>query len=137
LSSEEELRRAILEVRLLEGTAESLQTRLSLLEAARTEFQMSEAALTGLSEHREEPVLVPIGGGSYIKARLEDREKVIVGVGAGVALEKSFDEAKQIAGSQLGELEKARGTLQQQLAQVLNGLEAARGKIRELSQREK
>ncbi len=39
-------------------------------------------------------MLVPIGQGSFIHARLASKEKVVVGVGAGVSIEKSAKDAK-------------------------------------------
>lgn len=68
-----------------------------------------------------------------MKAEVSDAEKVIVGVGAGVVVEKTVKEAKASVDKQLADLEKLRQTVQQQLLQVIQRMEEVRTKINELS----
>ena len=41
-------------------------------------------------------ILVPIGSGSFIHGKLASKEKVVLNVGAGVSIEKTASEAKEI-----------------------------------------
>ena len=133
-SEEETMRQLAVELQILEGTAEALQSRLNLLNAALTELRVASASLDGLErETKGVSLFVPIGGGSYIKAKLESVEKVIVGVGAGVAIEKTMKEAKENVGNHLDELEKTRTALQQQLTQVIGKLQDGNAKFRGLT----
>ena len=133
-SEEETIRQLAVELQILEGTAEALQSRLNLLNAALTELRVASASLDGLErETKGVSLFVPIGGGSYIKAKLESVEKVIVGVGAGVAIEKTMKEAKENVGNRLDELEKTRTALQQQLTQVIGKLQDGNAKFRDLT----
>ncbi len=45
-------------------------------------------------EKENSELLVPIGGSSYVKVKLADTNKVIIGVGSGVSVEKTLSEAK-------------------------------------------
>ncbi|MEM2914899.1 MAG: hypothetical protein QXH91_05835, partial [Candidatus Bathyarchaeia archaeon] len=66
MSTEEEIRRLMVELRLLEGTAETLQARMSFVNAVLNELNLANKTLEGLAEKgREDTVFVPIGGGSY------------------------------------------------------------------------
>ena len=90
--------------------------------------------LEGLEKEKiETSLLVPIGGGSYIKAKIESTEKIVVGIGAGVAVEKTFNEAKEILSKRIEELEKLYGRLQQQLAQISQKIQEDRAKLEEIS----
>jgi len=135
LSSEEEtFRRLAVELRLLEGTAEALQSRINLVNAALTEFRIASITLEGIEKEKENSSLfVPIGGGSYIKAKLESSDKVIMGLGAGVASERTVKETKETLERRIGELEKTRNTLQQQLTQVIGRIQDGRSKLQELT----
>lgn len=135
MSSEEEtLRRLVVELRILEGTAEALQSRINLVNAALTELRVADMTLEGLEkEGKETSLFVPIGGGSYVKAKLESADTVVVGIGAGVAIEKTMKEAKEKVGNRIAELEKTRTTLQQQLSQVVAKIRDGRSKFQELS----
>jgi len=135
-TNEETLRRLVVELRLLEGTANTLQSRLNFVNAILTELNYAKMTLEGLEkEEKNVPLFVPIGGGSYIRAKLESAEKVIVGMGAGVSVEKSFSESKETVGNRISQLEKTRGTLQQQLTQVAQKIEEDRARFQELSEK--
>lgn len=134
--NKETLGRLVAELQLLEGAAEELQSRINLVDAAITELRLCGATLEGLKTEREgSPLFVPIGGGSYVKAKVDDASKVIIGIGAGVAVEKTTDEAKETIGNQLADLEKVRASLQQQLLQVAQRMDDTRTKVSELSRK--
>lgn len=116
---EEELRKLSVELRLLEQTAETLQSRLSMINAVATDLTYASMALEGLDKEKENSeFLVPIGGTSYVKAKLDNPDRVIVGLGAGVSAEKTRQEAKDIIKKRLEDLEKTRTSVQQQFVQV-------------------
>jgi len=133
---EEEFRKIAAEIRLLESTAQAVQSRINFVNAALTELNLAKMNLEGLEKEKiETSLLVPIGGGSYIKAKIESTEKIVVGIGAGVAVEKTFNEAKEILSKRIEELEKLYGRLQQQLAQIGQKIQEDRAKLEEISQR--
>jgi len=135
-SEEETFRRLAVELRLLEGTAEALQSRINLVNAALTELTIASVTLEGIEKEKEDSSLfVPIGGGSYVKAKLESADKVIVGMGAGVATERTVKEARENLEKRIGELEKTRNTLQQQLTQVIDKIQDGRLKLQELTEK--
>lgn len=116
---EETLRRLVLELQILEGTADTLQTRLNFVNAAITELQMANETIEGLKEEEVGTlILVPIGGGSYAKARIDDTKNLIVGIGADVSTEKDVNSAQEDVGTRILELEKARIAIQKQLNEV-------------------
>jgi len=127
---EEELRRLSLELRYFEQTAEAIQSRINMVNAVITDLTYATIALEGLEKEKENSeLLVPIGSNSYIKAKLENPDKVIVGMGAGVSVEKTLQEAKEIVKSRQENLEKTRLSLQQQLTQVAEKISEDREKF--------
>jgi prefoldin alpha subunit len=132
--AEEELRRLSVEIRILEQTAEALQSRISMINAVITDLTYANMTLEGLEKQKENAeLLVPIGGNSYIKARLETPDKVTVGIGAGVSVEKTLQEAKEIIKKRLEDLEKSRASLQQQFSQVVDRINEDRERFEELA----
>ncbi|MEM3602138.1 MAG: prefoldin subunit alpha [Candidatus Bathyarchaeia archaeon] len=131
---EEELRRLTVEMRILEQTAEAIQSRINMVNAVITDLSYANSTLEGLEKEKENvELLVPIGGNSYIKAKLESPDKVTVGIGAGVSVEKTLQEAKEIVRKRLEELEKTRNSLQQQLSQVADKINEDRERFEELT----
>lgn len=135
-SDEETFRRLLTELRLLEGTADALQNRVNLVSAATTELAFASATMEGLEKEKKgTPLLVPIGGGSFIKAEVATTETMVVGIGAGVSVETSRDEARQTLEKRMAELETSRNNLQQQLAQVIAKMRTKRQQLDEVSVR--
>lgn len=131
---EEELRKLSFEVRFLEQTAEALRSRISMVSAVIADLTYANMALDGLEKEGENSkLLVPIGGNSYIETRLENPDKIIVGMGAGVSVEKKLEEAKQIVQKRLEGLEKTNTSLQQQFSQVAEKINEDRGKLENLA----
>jgi prefoldin alpha subunit len=130
---EEELRKLSVEMRFLEQTAENLQQRISMINAAMTDLTYASMTLEDVEKEKEDAeLLVPIGGSAYVKAKLANPDKVVVGLGAGVSVEKTLQEAKTIVIERLAELEKTMVSAQQQFAQVADRINADRDRLESL-----
>jgi prefoldin alpha subunit len=133
-SSEEEFRKVAVELRLLENTAENMQSRMNFVNAAITELTYANLTLEGLEKEKTDTSLfVPIGGGSYIKAKLESPDKIVFGIGAGVAIEKTFAEANEKIKSRIDDMEKAKSSMEQQMEQLLERIRDDRTRLQDLS----
>lgn len=127
---EEELRRLSVELRFYEQTAEALQSRLNMINAVITDLTYAGVALNTLENEKEgSELLVPLGGNSYVKARLENPDRLIVGMGAGVSVEKTLPESKEILKKRQEDLDKTRMTMQQQFVQVIDKTKELRENI--------
>jgi prefoldin alpha subunit len=132
---QETYRRLAVELRILEGTADAMQSRLNFISAALAELNVARMTLEGVDKEKPEaPLFVPIGGGSFVKAKLESSDKIIVGMGAGVSIEKTIAEAKTTVQTRISEMEKTMTSLRQQLVQVVNRMQENRDKLEELTE---
>ena len=130
---EEELRKLSVQLRLLEQTAETLQSRINMLNAARTDLTYANMTLDGVGKEKEKAeLLVPIGGSSYVEVKLANPDKVVVGLGAGVSVEKTVPEAKALLRERLGALDKSMQAAQQQFTQVAERIKADRNRLESL-----
>jgi prefoldin alpha subunit len=130
---EEEVRKLSMQLRYFEQTAENLQQRLSMLNAALTDLSYANMTLESIEKEKENAeMLVPIGGSSYVSVKLADTNKVVIGLGAGVSIEKTVPEAKTIVKERLDELEKTRIQAQQQLSQIAERINQDRQRMESL-----
>jgi len=134
LSSEDEaLRQKIIELRILEGSVSLLQSRLEVINAALNEVIIASSTLEGAKGvQKGSQALIPVGAGSFLRAELTDVEKVIMGVGANVCIEKSIEESINELKNRRAELEKVKASIQQQLEQTMLKLEEERENLEEL-----
>ncbi|MCW3975405.1 MAG: prefoldin subunit alpha [Candidatus Bathyarchaeota archaeon] len=132
-NDEEDLRKFLTELKVLEGTANIIQSRLNIVDAALADIASANLSIEGVKNNTSgSEILVPVGGGSFIRAKLSDVEKVIVGVGADVCIEKTVAESVEDFKNRQSDLEKAKASLEQQLTQTLNNLNVRRGQAAEI-----
>jgi prefoldin alpha subunit len=131
--AEEELRKLSIEMQYLEQTADALQQRINMVNAALTELTYANMTLDGIEKEKENAeILAPIGGSAYVKVKLADTNKVIVGMGADVSIEKTLPEARTILKERLDELEKTMNAAQQQFVQVADRINSGRSRLETL-----
>ena len=122
-----------MQLRYFEQTAESLQQRLSMLNAGLTDLTYANMTLENIEREKENSqMLVPIGGSSYLSVKLADANKVIIGLGAGVSIEKTLPEAKVIVKERIEELQKTQVSAQQQLGQIAERINQDRNRMESL-----
>ncbi len=132
-SVDDEMRQLLVEIRMLEGSARILQSRLDIVSAALSETLTAISTLEGTRGNADgSEVLIPIGSGSFVKARVTDPSKIIIGVGAGVCVEKPTEDSIKDLRLRSSELEKARTSVTQQLGQILEQTELYRGSLSDL-----
>src|SRR5213593_4018802 len=87
-SVDDEMRQTLTEIRLMEGSARVLQSRLDVVSAAMSETQTAISTLEGVRGTAEgSELLLPIGSGSFVKGKLASSDKIVIGIGAGVCVE--------------------------------------------------
>ena len=134
---EDVVRQLATEIRILEGSANALQSRLDIVRAAISEITLAHNTLEGFKTLQDgEDTLVPIGAGSYVRMKIADSKKLVMGVGAGAAIEKDVGSSVEELKGRLQELDKARNSIQQQLEQTLARYQQDRDALEELLRRQ-
>ncbi len=87
--------------------AESIAQQINMVKLT---IKDVETALATIASLKGEPsgieTLVPIGFGSFVKANLVNTDTIVVGIGAGVSIEKKIDDAKSFLEKRKDELTK-------------------------------
>ena len=132
-----------------EQQAQQLMQQLQMLENHFTQLAQQEntivniireanSAIQSISETKtktESDSLVPIGMGVYIKSKIQSKEKIIIDVGSGVAVEKDQNSAINWLESRLKELEIALQNVNSQRKQVAENLELGKQQMQSLIQK--
>jgi len=131
---QEQFRKLAYELQMMEGSAQTLQQRLGVLQNAAADLGVAKTSIGALKEVEEgDPILVPTGGGTFVNASLGDLSNILVNVGADVSIEMGLDEADQDISSRLEEVEKASQSVQEQLQQIMAQMEIHRDALNRLS----
>jgi len=132
-TDDEDFQKSLMQLRVYEGSARALQARLEIVNAALNEFSLASTTLEGVkTQKNDEDALIPVGGGSYVRVKLSDISKIVMGVGAGVAVEKPIQDSINEIKERIADLDKARTALQEQLNQALMRIEENRETLGDL-----
>ncbi len=129
--NEQELRQAMAALEVYRSQLESLAENMQLIQISLEELARAKETLTQYQKAAEgSEVLVPIGGNSFVFAKVASNAKAIVGIGTGISVEKSMDDAITIMEDRtkeltdtLGKLSARRAALEEQASQLSQGVQ--------------
>jgi prefoldin alpha subunit len=130
---QEQFNQLVAEVRLLEAYYQEITGRQQTVSAALLDTRSALEALDILSKSQKNELLVPVGAGTLIFASSEALDRIIVSVGAGVAIEKNLESAKTFLQARRQELEKAITSLESQRKEIGSRLEVGRATIQRIT----
>jgi len=130
--TEKELQEKILTYRVMEARVDGLAKQRDMLINKIMELQSTLNSMDDLKKSDGE-VIFPIGSEAYKVARAIEKDKLIVEVGANIALEKTTEEGKIILDKRKRELENFINQVQQEIAKVSNAISQLQPEIQEMA----
>jgi prefoldin alpha subunit len=122
-ASEAQIHEIVERAQLYQQRLDLLQQQANLVQASVDDLDNALKALGSLeSQEAGHELLVPVGGGSFVHAALAKPGTVLVGLGAGVSIERNFADAKAIFQSRRTELEKVLAETTEAMNQIANEL---------------
>ena len=91
--SEEQAQQLLYQMQMLEGYLSELTQKESTIISVIREASSAIQSLKTIDTKADNETLVPVGLGTFIKTKVMPNEKLILNVGAGIAVEKDKDSA--------------------------------------------
>ncbi len=116
---EEEVRRLLAAYQQYQAQADGIMRQLNLTQITAEGLERALVAADALEKAEVgQEILVPIGSGSFIYGTLASKEKIVLNVGAGVNIEKTATEAKEILKVRKAEVLEGSHKLSEMLAKI-------------------
>ena len=132
--SEEQAQQLMYQMQMLEGYLTELsQKESSLLNIIREAISATES-IKNSKIKSDSDALIPIGMGTYMKAKILPNQKIILNIGAGAAIEKDQESAVNWIESRIKEFEIALQETNAQKQQVIANLESGKQQMNQLMQ---
>ncbi len=132
--SEEQAQKLMYQMQMLENYFVELSHKEESVINIIREASSAIQSIRSISDKPESSALVPIGMGSFVKAKLSSDDKFILNLGAGAAIEKDKDSAINFIESRIKEMEVALSDIVAQKQQVMANLEQGKQEINRLIQ---
>ena len=121
--SEEKTQQLLYQMQMLEGYFTELIQKEEAIISLFREASSAVVSLKAIDNKTDSETLVPMGLGTFVKTKLIPNQKLILNVGAGVAIEKDQNYAINFLESRLKEMEVALQETAGQKQQVAMSLE--------------
>jgi len=105
--SEEQAQQLMQQMQMLETYFSELSQREVTFLSVLRETTAAIESIKSLSEKPESETLIPIGIGTYIPTKILSNSKIVLSIGAGVAVEKDFPSAINYLEAHIKEIEVA------------------------------
>ncbi len=132
--SEEQAQQLMQQMQMLETYFSDLSQREGTFLSVLREATAAIESIKSLSQKPESETLVPIGIGTYIPTKISSNSKIVLSIGAGVAVEKDFPSAINYLEAHIKEIEVALQDNAAKKQDAAARLEQGREQINQLMQ---
>ena len=108
MPSEQQVRESYMMLESAKAQLEGLAKQQELIQLAVEEHVRARETIKEIAKGAaDDEVLVPLGADSYIHAKISDNKDAIVGVGAGISIRRSPEDAEKILDTKIDDLSRA------------------------------
>jgi len=132
--SEEQAQQLMQQMQMLETYFSDLSQREGTFLSVLREATAAIESMKSLSQKPESETLVPIGIGTYVPTKISSNSKIVLSIGAGVAVEKDFPSAINYLEAHIKEIEVALQDNAAKKQDAAARLEQGREQINQLMQ---
>lgn len=132
--SEEQAQQLMQQMQMLETYFSDLSQRETTFLSVFKEATAAIESIKSLNQKSESDTLIPIGMGTYLPTKILPSQKIILNVGAGVAIEKDFQSTINYLEARIKELEVALQDNAAKKQDAATRLEQGRAQINQLMQ---
>ncbi len=109
MTKEEDITKNLTLIEYYKQQLESIELQLQYLQSTLMEYQRAKITVEQLnSVDDNSEILIPVGGGAFLNGSLKNASNVLIGVGAGIIVEKTVEEA-------MGKLDERISRIQENL----------------------
>lgn len=132
--SEEQAQQFLYQMQMLETFAANLDQKEAAIVSYLREAMGSIESIRGIMQNPQADSLVPIGIGTYVKANVSGDSKVLLDIGAGIAIEKDHNSAINHLETRIKELQVALNETSAQKHETMMRLEHLKQEMNKLMQ---
>lgn len=118
MATQEDFNKLVNEINIYKQQVELIQNQIDLIRTSMAEVEALSNTLDDLKGKDSIEAFVPVGAGSFMRAELKNTDDIIISIGAGVAVKKDVEGAKEIIAAQKEDLADSLDKMLAQLQQT-------------------
>ena len=130
--SEDQAQQLLYQMQMLEGYLSELSQKEATIVSVIREASSAIQSLKTIDNKTDNETLTPVGLGTFIKTKVVPNEKLILNIGAGIAIEKDKDSAINFLELRLKEMQVALQETSNQKQQISANLEQGKQQMEQM-----
>ena len=130
--SEDQAQQLLYQMQMLEGYLSELSQKETTIVSVIREASSAIHSLKTIDNKMDNETLTPVGLGTFVKTKVVPNEKLILNIGAGIAVEKDKDSAINFLELRLKEMQVALQETSNQKQQIAASLEQGKQQMEQL-----
>ena len=130
--SEDQAQQLLYQMQMLEGYLSELSQKETTIVSVIREASSAIQSLKTIDNKTDNETLTPVGLGTFIKTKVVPNEKLILNIGAGIAIEKDKDSAINFLELRLKEMQVALQETSNQKQQISASLEQGKQQMEQM-----
>jgi len=135
--AEKEIREKLIRYQLLENQAKALMDRRNFLLTKIMEIDLTLDSLEEVGKNKGEDIFLPLGSAVHVPGTLNKTNRMIVELGADIALECTTEKAKEILNKRKNLIENGLQRLEKDIVDLGNELSTLEPEIKEMLEKSK
>jgi prefoldin alpha subunit len=131
---EQRINELVQQSRILEAYMNDIMTRQLTVNKVMEEARLASTTIQNINSESDVESLMPIGIGVYVKTRVPPIKKLLVNLDAGVAIEKSREDALNYVEARIKEFEVASRQLEAQRQEIAMRINQLQSQINQMIQ---
>ena len=132
--SEEQAQQLMQQMQMLETHFTDLSQREGTLLNVLREAVSAIESMKSLHQKPNSDTLVPIGMGTYVQTKISSNDKIVLNIGAGIAVEKTYDSTINYLEARIKEIEVALQDTSAKKQEAIARLEQGKEQMNQLMQ---
>ena len=130
--SEDQAQQLLYQMQMLEGYLSELSQKETTIVSVIREASSAIHSLKTIDNKTDNETLTPVGLGTFVKTKVVPNEKLILNIGAGIAVEKDKDSAINFLELRLKEMQVALQETSNQKQQISASLEQGKQQMEQM-----
>jgi len=129
---QKQLQQKMMEYQLMEERLKQIDQQRDFFIEKMVEIEQTKQAVEELEKNKEEDVLVPLGSGLFLPGKINKKEKMLIGIGSDIILEKDSEGINNILEQRKKILEDNLENIQNSMMQIAKEMQLLQKEIQKL-----
>jgi prefoldin alpha subunit len=137
MNGKKDVQEKVIRYQILDGRIKALMKRRELLVVKMVEIETTLSSIEEIGKNKENEILLPLGSNVHVPGTLKDLKRIVVELGANIAMEEDVEEVKKILEKRKSMINEGLQATEDEIMNLSNEILRLESELRILIEKEK